>query len=192
MSAAGDELERDRPVIQKQGVLEAIGKMIFPAGIHDAIHTLSDALPNISIYGFYPSFRWIDRGSRSREDVVLLLSQSALVRCRVITEGFEVVDFGGRDVRQDTRKIETELLPLNAIRHLVLRRTEGPRARHGVASSETTARIDFGDGAPEQVITLPFDHDLLDADHIDRADVTEGVTMFGEALLNRLLEEGSG
>ncbi len=169
--------------MRKQEVLAAIEKMIFPPGINDAVHTLADALPDIPAYAFYPSFRWVDTASQSREDVVLLLTASSLVQCRVSTDGFEVVDYRGRDVRQDARKVEIAVWPVNSIRRLVLGRVEGARARHSEAPFEHSTRVQFGDGGSGDAIVLPFGHDLLGADQNDKADVHERVKRFGDALL---------
>jgi hypothetical protein len=79
--------------MRKNDVLAAIGGAIFPRGLDDGVHTLRDAVPDVEIRAFYPSFRWIDRGKATRQDEVIVLTDRALVRCRVKTEGFSTVDY---------------------------------------------------------------------------------------------------
>ncbi|HVM35173.1 MAG TPA: hypothetical protein VM784_07500 [Actinomycetota bacterium] len=175
----------------KHDVLEAIGKMIFPAGIEDAVYTLGDAVPDMAIQAFYPSFRWIDRDARIREDVIVLLTDRSLVRCRVKTNGFETVDYLGRlDVRQESRSVEVEGISLDSIAKWIVTRLEGPRSRGGDAVFERSLRISFVDDGFGGELVLPFWHDLDEADLDDKDDVASRVERFTTALVESLTQSG--
>lgn len=171
---------------RKEDVLKAIGGLWFPRGISDGVHLLDDAIPDLPIKGFYPSFRWIDPETWKREDLLLLLTDLFLFRCVVTTDQFELVDYFGRiDVRQASRSVEVSAVPVHSIKAWHYTVLEGPRARGSQPERAEKLRVEFDNGGVfGDSLELPFDHDLVGADHNDKEEVMRRVQLLVDALID--------
>lgn len=170
--------------MRKSEVLEAIGRSYFPEDLDNGVHTLEDAIPDVEICAFYPSFQWLDDQHRTRQDDLWLLTERALVRVRVTTVGLAAVDYMGQlDVRQESRSVEITGVSLDSVTGWASTRVEGPRARRSQATVERSLRINLTDGALGTVLEIPSPYDLDGADHNDKTEVNDRVEEFTRALI---------
>ena len=170
--------------MNRQEVVAALETMRYPRELRMGAETLADIIPDFEFSAMYPSFRHIDVEQWEREDVVLLLSDNALIRCAATSKGFESVETGGRTrTRQDWRRTTVQVVATRCVTGVSLETEEGPRSDGQAAQTLVRLTIDLASGPLGPQIELPYPHDLAGADGNDRDALHERLIMFADAVI---------
>ena len=170
--------------MNRQEVVAALEAMRYPKELRLGAEILADVIPDLDFIAMYPSFRHIDVEVWEREDLVLLLTDRALIRCVAESRGFESVTTGGRTrTRQDWRRTTLQVVPTNGITAVSVETEEGPHSDGQAAQTLVRLTIDLTSGSLGPQVTLPYPHDLAGADVNDRNALHKRLCTFADAMV---------